>query len=359
MTIIARYVVAQYLKAFALCLAGGVGLFLIIDFFNSMESFEGYDPALTMMGTYFLLKLPNMVREVYPAAALLSVLISLGGLARHREILALRACGVSTWQLALPLLYLSTLVSLVMLLWNETVVPPTAAESRRIRDISIMKKRSTGAFNASSLWFQGNEGFFNIDYFDANRQALFGLTLYETDADFRLMRILEVPEAFWRNDHWEIEAGQVKRIDENGNFVLRPLLPDELVLADPPSDFAKRRQKTKELGYAQLRQRIAVLRAKGLQADAFAVDLHAKLALPFAGLVTVLVGFPLAIRSGGRGGVTANVMSGLAVGFAYWVTMAVALAVGRSGGLPPIVAAWSANVLFGVVGGVLYLGSDS
>lgn len=359
MSIIARYVVAQYFKAFGTCMAAGVSLFLIIDFFNSMDSFEGYDPGLGTVAAYFVLKLPNMLREVYPAAALLAVLVSLGGLARHREILALRACGVSTWQLAVPLLYLSTLISLSMLVWNETVVPPTAAESRRIRDISIMKKRSTGAFNASSLWFQGGEGFFNIDYFDANRQALFGLTLYETDDDFRLLRILEVPEAFWRDDRWEIQAGQVKSITDDGNFTLRPLRPEELVLTDPPSDFAKRRQKTKELGYTQLRQRIAVLRAKGLQADAFAVDLHAKLSLPFAGLVTVLVGFPLAVRSSGRGGVASNVMAGLAVGFAYWVTMAVALAVGRSGALPPIVAAWSANVLFGVVGGILYLGSDN
>jgi lipopolysaccharide export system permease protein len=359
MSIIARYVIAQYLRSFGLCMAGGTSLFLIIDFFDAMSSFEGYSPGIAVTAAYFLLKVPNMVREVYPAAALLAILLSLGTLSRHREILALRACGVSTWQLAVPLLYLSGAISVMVLVWNETVVPPTAAESRRIRDISIMEKRSTGAFNASSLWFQGRDGFFNIDYFDANRRALYGLTLYETDEDFRLLRILEVPEAYWRGGMWELEGGQVKTISTDGGISLRPLDTGELTLTDPPSDFASRRQKTKELGYTQLRNRIAVLRAKGLQADAFIVDLHAKLALPFSGLVTVLVGFPLAVRSGGKGGAASNVMAGLAVGFAYWVTMGIALAIGRSGGLPPVVAAWSANILFGTLGGILYLGSDS
>jgi lipopolysaccharide export system permease protein len=358
MSIIARYLIGQYFKAIGICLATGVGLFLTIDFFNALDNLKDYEPELSTVAAYFALKLPNILREVYPAAALLAVLISLGTLARHHEILAFRACGISTWRLALPLLYLNGLLSTGMLVWNETVVPPTSAESRRIRDMSIMKKRSTGAFNASSLWFQGREGFFNIDYFDANRRALFGLTLYETDSDFRLLKILEVPEAFWRGEMWEISGGLVKELADDGEFALRPMRPGELVLSDPPSEFANRRQKTKELGFAQLWRRIAVLRARGLHSDAFEVDLHSKLSLPFAGLVTVLVGFPLAVRGGGRGSVASNLIAGLAVGFAYWVTMGIALSIGRTGGLPPIVAAWTANVLFAAIGAALYVGSD-
>jgi lipopolysaccharide export system permease protein len=359
MSIITRYLVAQYFKAFSVCMMAGVSLFFIVDVSRSLESFQGYEPQLATISAYFVLKLPNIVREVYPAAALLAVLGSLGTLARHREILALRTCGVSSWQLALPLLYLSALISVVMLIWNETVVPRTAAESRRIRDMTIMKKRSTGAFNASSVWFQGNDGFFNIDYFDANRRALFGLTLYETNEDFRLRRILEVPEAFWRGERWDLLNGKVKILADDGSIAQRAMLPDELVLTTPPSHFASRRLKTKELSFRQLRERIDVLRVRRLQADAFRVDLHAKLALPFAGLISVLLGFPIAARGGGKGGVATNVVAGLGLGFAYWATMAVALAAGRTGGMPPMLSAWAANLTFSAVAAVLYFGSDS
>lgn len=359
MSIIARYVVAQYLKAFGLCMAAGAGLFLIIDFFDSVNNFEGHEPQMITVAAYFLLKVPNMIREVYPAAALMAVLTSLGVLARHREILALRACGVGTWQLAVPLLYVAGLISVVMFIWNETVVPPTTAESRRIRDISILKKQSSGAFNARSLWFQRADGFVNIDYFDANRRALYGLTFYESGKDFRLRRVLEVPEAFWRNERWEMTGGTVKQFEPGGDILVRPMLDGELELEDPPSAFANRRQKTKELDYVRLRELIQTLKAKGLRADEFVVDLYAKLALPFSGLITVLVGFPLAVRGGGRGGVAQNAVAGLTVGFAYWVTMAVALAAGRTGGLPPLVAAWAANILFAILGGAFYLSSRS
>lgn len=359
MTIIARYLIAHYLRSFAVCMSVGLGLFFIIDFFDALGAFEGYDANTFDLAVYFLLKIPNMVREVYPAAALLAVLSSLGLLGRHREILALRSCGVSTFSLALPLICTSAVASVLMLVWNEAVVPPTAAKSRLVRDITIMNKQSSGAYNATGLWYQGEQGFFNIDYFDASRSAIFGLTVYETDSDFSLRRIYEVPTAFWRAGEWTLKDGRVKVLDENRDLTIRPLADGELELKDPPDAFRKRRQKTKEMSFAALRSRIDVLKAKGLDAGGFVVDLHAKLALPFAGFITVFVGFPLAIRSRAGAGVTSNVIAGLGVGLGYWVTMAVAMAAGRTGGIPPVLAAWAANLLFLVLGTALYVGSDS
>ncbi len=359
MTILTRYVVTQYLRLFFLTLTAGATLYMVIHFFDRIGNLSRYDPSTAAMAAYFVFRLPAMLSEIYPAASLLAVLLSLGLAARNREILALRACGISTWQLAVPLIAVAAAMSVLVLAWNEMVVPPTMARCRYLNDVVIKKKTFQGAFNATSLWFQDTQGFISIDFYDANQQAIYGLTLYDADPSFQLNRIIEVPVLRWRDERWRAEVGTVKNIGPDGEILDRFLEPGEFELSEDPRDLAARRRRADEFSFLQLKNQIDVLRAKGLNADEFVVDLHHKMALPFAGLVTVLVGFPLAVRGGRRAGIAHNVALGLAVGFAYFVVTAVALSAGRAGGIPPVLAAWTANSLFIVLAGALYIGADT
>ncbi len=358
MNTISRYLITSFLKTFALVMSAATGLFLILDFFQRVEQFSSYEAEVSAVTAYFMLKVPGIAAEIYPAVTLLSVLISIGLLARHREILAMRACGVSTWQLAAPLVGTAAAISFLVLLWSEAVVPGASERSHFINDVAIKKKAHQGLFNASSIWFQNKQGFVNLDYFDANRKAAYGLTLYETAPSFAIERVIEVNSLLWRDGFWEISEGTVKNIGPQGEVVTRPLEAGEIVIEETPDDFTQRRRRPQEFSYGQLREQIDLLETKGLGAAELLVDLHLKLAWPFSGLVVVLLALPLAVRGGRHGGLAANVGIGMVVGFAFWVTMAVAVSAGRTGGLSPVVAAWTANGLFTLLGASLYVGSE-
>jgi len=359
MSTIARYVVATYLRVFAVSIVAAAGLFVVIDFFARIGNLFYYEPSLTSVVAYFAFKLPRVVSEIYPAAALLAVFIAIGMLARHREILALMACGMSTFRLVVPLLVTSALLSCGFLVWNETVVPVASTRSRLINDIVIKKKDYHGRFDANGLWLYSRNGFLNVDYFDANNNALYGLTLYEASPSFRLNRIIEIPQAHWENGTWKLSDGTVKNLGPNGEIVLRTLQSGEFELTTKPDEFSQRRRQAHEFSYRDLKRQIDVVRAKGLDANALLIDLYAKIAWPFSGFITVFLGFPLAVRGGHRGGIAYNLALGMVVGFAYWITVALAGAAGQNGGLPPLAAAWTANLLFGVLGTLAYLDIDS
>lgn len=358
MNTISRYMVASFLKTFAMVMSAATGLFLVLDFFQRIGQLTAYEAEASAIMAYFLLKLPGIVGEIYPAVTLLSVLISIGLLARHREILAMRACGLSTWQLAAPLVGVAAAMSFLVLLWSEVVVPGASERSHFINDVRIKKKAHQGLFNASAIWFQNKQGFVNLDYFDANRKAAYGLTLYETAPSFAIERVIEISSMLWRDGTWEFGEGTVKNIGPRGEVVSRPLETGEFVIKETPADFAQRRRRAREFSYAELREQIAMLETKGLGAEELLVDLHLKLAWPASGLVVVLLALPLAVRGGHRGGLAANVGIGMVVGFAFWVTMAVAVSAGRTGGLSPVMAAWTANGLFTLLGACLYLGRE-
>jgi lipopolysaccharide export system permease protein len=354
MPIISRYVLEQFLRWFVLCIAAAGGVFLIVDFFLDVEDFAGGNANFAVVAWYFLLKLPKILIEVYPAGALLAVLVSLGILADHRELLALRACGVESRKLAVPLVGAGIFLSVGAFLWNEVVVPPTSTRARIVKDIDIEAKQRAGNLDAVALWFQGDAGFFNINYFDANRNVLHGITVHELDPTFRLARVFEAPTAYWNGESWDVPEGTVTDFRAGATGIPRAMTANELVIDDTPQEFRRKRRRSYEFDYRELSQQVELLQQKGLDASEYLVDLYFKQALPFSGLVGVALGFSLILRTSRRASLAYNLGLAMVVVFAYWATMAVTVSAGHAGNLPPIVAAWSANVLFLAIAGVIY-----
>jgi lipopolysaccharide export system permease protein len=346
MGIVARYVTGLYLTAFGASMALGVVLSTTIDFLNRIDGFAEKDATGQTMAAYFLLKAPSIVPEIYPLATLLGIMFSLGYLARHRELLALNACGVSPSTILLPVLFTTATMTLGVGIWNETVVPSTARHSRFIKDIVIKKKHDRGDYNSVSLWYQGARGFFNVGYFDANRNALYGLTLYEATEEYALERVYEVDAAIWRGDRWEFSDGVVKSIEPDGTITSRPLGPGEFELDESPTTLRRKQRRSDTFSFAQLLDRIRVLQERGLDASQFLTDLHAKISVPFGGVVTLLVGYVVGIRDRRTPSLALNLAIGMALALVYWLAAAAAIAAGRNGAMHPTAAAWMANLLF-------------
>ena len=67
---------------------------------------------------------------------------------------------------------------------------------------------------------------------------------------------------------------------------------------------------------------------------------------------------PLSTRNPRQRPLATSIGVGLSVGFSYWVLLALSVSLGHGGAIPPIVAAWTANVVFAVLGTFLFLGAE-
>lgn len=359
MRLIDRYVLGRFLRLLPTCIAAAATLFLMVDFFQRIGELAAYQSTATQIAGYFLFKLPRILTEIYPAGCLLAVLIGIGGLAEGGELLALKACGVSAARLLVPLVIVGVVTGFGVLLWNEIVVPPSYTRARLIRDVGIEKELESGLFDAASVWYRSDQGFVNISYFDAVDNVLHGITLHEPDAGFRVGRLIEVPRAGWTGSDWMMEGGIVTTFAEEGNPEIRDAVAEDIRLDATPQELRSKRRRSFEFSYGALSKQIASLQRKGLDATEYRVDLHYKLATPFSGLIAILIGVPLAMRSAKRGArLIHNVGIGLGVSLAYWATAAVAVAAGHAGTLPPWLAAWAANLLFGIGALLLFRRGD-
>jgi lipopolysaccharide export system permease protein len=353
-----RYLLREFLVLFLPIVLAFVLLYLLVDFFDRLDGLLKNHATAWAALRYFLFKIPLIVTQTLPPAALAAMLISLGMLARRNEITALRASGVSLLQTAAPLLMFAVLICLGALAWNETVVPYCTRQSEYINIVEIRKRPLRGILNEREVWYHGANGFYNIDNVDSRRGTLFGLRIYRTDPAFNLVSIVEVPTARWTPSGWVASHATEHAIGPNGEVLTRQLSADQVHIPETMNDFLEVHREPEELSYSDLHQRIQELTRKGIDASSYLVDLNLKLAVPFTTFVLACVAVPLAGRIQRHASIAATVGTGFAIGFAYWVTLALANSLGQSGVLPAVVAAWTANVIFLLAGVGLFLSSE-
>jgi lipopolysaccharide export system permease protein len=107
------------------------------------------------------------------------------------------------------------------------------------------------------------------------------------------------------------------------------------------------------MGYLELKRYIRKLSGEGYDVTRYAADLHGKLAFSFVSLILVMIGVSFSVISERSAGRARSVGAGIIIGFSYWLVHAFALSLGRSGTIPPLLSAWTANILFCILAAIL------
>ena len=130
---------------------------------------------------------------------------------------------------------------------------------------------------------------------------------------------------------------------------ITPFTQMTLSLRERPEEFARVARSPEEMSYVQLRQYIDRLVKSGVSATRYMVDLHAKVATALVSLVMAILGVSFGLRTS-RAGVMLWVGVCIPMGFLYYMLLVLGFSLGRGGVLPPLVAAWLPNVVFGTAG---------
>jgi len=346
MAILDRYILREYLLLFGLILASIVSLYLVIDFFGKIRMFMSNAATWSQVARHFLYLIPLIVSQTTPAVILLSTLITFGNLARHNEITALKSCGVSVYRLTVPVLAAGAVISVALFLFSELVTPSAYRRAEEIRLVEVQKQTLPGAFKQDRIWYRGAWGIYNFRLFDAAANAVNGVTINVLDRDFRLVRRIDAERAVWRDNRWEFVKVLIVNIPPEGFPVLERYERKVIDLPERPEDFRTVQKDADKMGFFELRSYIGKLRAEGYDATPYVVDLHGKVAGSLAGLILIVIGVCFPLRTERSGGLAQSIGAGIVLGFSYWLIFAFALSLGRAGTIPPLLSAWTANLLF-------------
>lgn len=361
MTILHKYILNQFLRNFFLCLAGLLFLFLIFDFMDHVDNILVENVSVWIVVQYFLYKIPLTITLMLPIAMLVATLFTFGILAKNSEITAMRTAGVRVLWLARPVLITGIFASLVCLLINETLVPFSIRRVREIYNIDIKQKDKRGSYSGSNLWWRGGNQFYSASFFDSRTKSFSDLSLFELNGDFRVNQRLDADKTVWINKDlgWSMEGVTKYLFKEESNPTTTFYKKLPLPISAEPKDFFEVETDPYALSFVGLRKFIQDQQANGLPVKSYLADLYEKIAFPFINLIVVLVSLPFALRPARTGSMATSFLAGLIIGFTYFAVHSFSVALGRAELYPPLLAAWFANLLLGLIGVILNLGAES
>lgn len=350
MTILFRYILREFSKIFGMCFSGLVTIYLVIDFFEKVRRFLHYESGLLPILTYFALKIPSISFQVAPFAVLVSTLLTLGLLSRSNEITAMRSCGISLAWMSSPFLLFAGAVSCVLFLFSSTVIPLASEKAEEIRVIQIEQKPAPVTVQAAQPWARiSAHAIMKIRELDTTGMIVRGVRIFDFRSPFHLDRITEAEEARYTPNGWILLNGHHRRFLEDDTVKLLPFTEELIQIPLIPDDFSSSLIGNSEtMTFQDIRNYLRRFRQEGFSFTRLLTDYYGRMASPLVTVVMVIVGIALSLRrSGVRGGSMAvGIGQAFIVGFCYWTTNAVAIALGRGGALAPMLAGWMANALF-------------
>ena len=357
MTILFRYIFREYAKIFLMCFAGLLTIYLVIDFFEKIRRFLRYDVSWAPLLLYFALKVPAISFQIAPLAILMATLLTLGLLSRSNEITAMRSCGISLPWISSPFVVFAVGIALILLSFSSTIIPLASEQAEAIRLVQIEKKALPLTVKASQPWARiGAEALMQVDQVDRGGATIRGVRLFHFGRGFRLDRMTEAEQARYTPHGWILMNGHQRRFRPDGTADLIAFGEQPVDIPLIPDDFAGSLSgDTETMTFREIRNYVTRFREEGFSFTRLLTDYYGRLAFPFVTVIMVIVGIALSLRrSGVRGGSMAmGIGQAFIVGFCYWTTHSIAIALGRGGVLAPMLAGWMANLLFASFG--LYL----
>ncbi len=348
MRILDRYLLREFIGYLMLGLLGFIVIFIVVDLIEKMDVFLDHKAPWPLVAQYFVNLAPDVIVKMLPVSLLLATFLALGQLNKFGELTAMRAGGLSLVRIMAPVLGVALGAMVVSLLIGEFVVPAATRARQQIFEERIQHLQRAVPSERADVTYLGRDGrIWLVGLYLVHEQRMHEVSLQEFKAGV-LMRRIDAAEASWDGQRWVFVSGYVRRFaagHEQAEGFRRMAVGG---LGEGPEDFAKEGHKPEEMNWFELRNYVDRLRASGARVENYLVDLHLKLAFPLICVIVVMIGGALATRLRMQGAALGFGLS-VAISFLYYGILRAGQALGHNGALPPYVAAWGADVLFGVV----------
>lgn len=356
-----RLVLSDLLRFFLFILGGFSALILIITLFQLLDYITRNNIDWSVVVNYLLFLLPWILNSVAPIAALVAVMITFGLLHKTNQVVALKASGQSIFRLGAPALVASILLSGFVFVNQDYILPFTNRRQNNLRYMIRKGQEPPQTFyQTTNKWIFGSESrIFNYAYFTPTMNTFARLNVLDLSREpFSITRRLYARRAWWDSatEEWVLENGWERRFEGDRPVAYESFKEKRVALAEHPEYFKKEAVGSSSMTLSEVRRAITDLSRSGFDVLDLRIALQSKIAFPLTCLVMVIVGLPFSFSVGKRGALY-GVTMGLAIGLGYWGLTGLFEQMGRYEMLPPMLAAWGPNMLFGAGGLYLFLTS--
>ena len=343
-----RHIIRRLLTAYVFFVLSLIVFFVVLHYVEYVDDF--FDRGATMREVflvYYPSYVPEVVRLTSPLALFLSVIYLTGTLAQELQLTALQTSGVSLYRLMVPYLLVALLVTGLMFWFNGWIVPQTNQTVLEFDRRYL--KNAAEQMDVSQIHRQNTRsGILTVGYYDEKAQIGHRISLQRFQGGQRLKSRVDAQRMQWIDslDVWRLHQAVVRTFSPQGSISQHEVMQLDTTLQIYPRDLARTESDVQSMTIPVADDYVSALKRSGAdQLGRTLVSYYTKYSYPFANLIVVLLGVPMAaVRR--RGGQAMQFGIGLAVAFTYLAIMKLTEPFGYAGELSPVLTAWLPHLIF-------------
>jgi len=351
--ILDRYILKKFLTTYIFVVLLFIGVLTVIDFTEKNDQFLKYKPSFgQIIFDYYLNFIPYWANLLSPIMVFIATVFVNSQLATRTEIVAILSSGVSFFRFMRPYIIGSTLIGLLILGLVNYVIP-NANKTRIAFEVKYTKKPFN--YDKRNVHFRLNKEQYAYleSYNNTNNQGY--LFTLERIRGTRLLEKLKAESIIWipETKKWRLEKIQ-KRIfigPKKGVYFISSL---DTTLNLLPKDFENQYMLYETFTTPELNAYIEEMTLRGSENIApYIIEGYLRITFPFAIVILTMIGVILSSKKS-REGPGFQVALGFLLAFVYIVLFLFSRSLASTGNFDPLLATWMPNILFSIIGVILY-----
>jgi lipopolysaccharide export system permease protein len=350
MKVIDRYLVFEMIGPFLIGVVGFVMVLAVDLLFTMADLIINKGVPLWAVLKLLVYRLPSIMVLTFPVSTLFATAMALGRLSKDNEIVALRTSGVTLFRISVPIVILGIVVSLASYFTNEKIVPhANHVASNIIRQ--IIYKQPLPEVQKNVFFKDAHNRHYYARRVDMNNKTMENIMVYEV-TDERFPRVILAERATFQGRIWDLKNGIIHKYDEKGYLNYEAAFSDmKLNVSEDVLTFSGQKTSS-EMNSNELKNMIGMLNKGGVSTHALRTELLMKYSIPATCFVFALIGIPFSLPSP-RSGRTWGMVVTIVFMFTFYVFTSVFRSLGKGGILTPVVAAFTPQISFTIIGAAL------
>ncbi len=355
MKVLIKYIIKKSLGPFLIGL-GGFIVFVSVEVLYQLSYIivrnrVGFDKLLLLIYYY----LPYFTSMGIPVGVLLAIFWTISELSEKRELMAFQVHGISLKNLLVPFLILSTILSGITYLLNDSIVPKSQVKIDEVMAKYIYKRPHVESYLVEDAVVKHDNKFIYVGEYNKKKHEMKDVVIIEHEG--KIKKITSAKMALREGKYWYLIDGRFYLLNKDGlmkldsNFKKLKLEIDRdfgrLVSAASP----------KKMSHSELVEIIRSIEDKK-RAAKWVVELHTRYSTALAPLIIVLVGLSLSLlfnlTSKSWGVIITFILVVLYQGSGAWLS-----AMGKEFIIDPVLSAWIPDIIFGLSGLVIFVFIDT
>ena len=358
-TVVYRYIFREMAPPFGINLVFFTFIFLMTRIIEIMNLIVNHGVSLLAVGWMMLYMMPFFLEFIIPMSVMMSVLLTFLRLSSDNEILALKAGGVSVYQLLPPVIVfcvigsmLTAFMALYGLPWGRMAIKNlTVQVASGNVDIGIKERTFIDKFKDVILY---------INKIDPRAKTLSDVFIEDQRGQNAIITVV-APKGQMESDPethqflLRLYNGVINQVDINSRAVNTVKFTTYDIHLDLRRALAAVHAGTKhpeEMSFSEIETSLKTATQKNSRYYLTLLEFHKKFSLPAACIALGFLALPLGIqsRSSRR---SFGISLGMFFFLIYYIMLSAGWVFGEAGNYPPVIGMWAPNIVTAGFGGIL------